>query len=128
MATLVTFDFDDTLTVPFKDKEGFWLSGGYQPNFDTIKILQDTSAQGHVVSIVTSRPYTEGSEKKIKAFVEKYELPVDELVFTNGGWKADVLEEMASILHYDDDLEELERIKAKGIAVIEIPHPPGPRR
>jgi hypothetical protein len=32
---------------------------------------------------------------------------------------------MGSILHYDDDKAEITKIKAKGIKVVEIPHPSG---
>ena len=78
---------------------------------------------------MTSRVFSNGSKERIGVFVMEHELPVErDVVFTNGEWKADFLEEMGSVLHYDDDLEELSRIEAKGIAVVEVPHPPGPRR
>ena len=128
MNGLVTFDFDDTLTVPIKDKEGFWCSGGYQPNHEVIRILLEKSAQGHLISIVTSRPFTPSSKGKIQSFALEHELPVEEIIFTDGEWKAETLVRMGSTLHYDDSPDELERIRAKGIEVIEIPHPPGLRR
>ena len=52
-------------------------------------------------------------------------MPVKDIIFTNGKWKADTLDKIGSILHYDDDKEEITRIKAKGIKVVEIPHPLG---
>ena len=128
MGELVTFDFDDTLTLPIKDEEGYWLSGGHQPNMETIEMVKEMDGRGHDIAIVTSRTRTPGSDQKIGAFIMEYELPVTQTVFTNGQWKADILEEMGSVLHYDDDLEELSRIEEKGIAVVEVPHPPGPRR
>ena len=128
MGELVTFDFDDTLTMPIKDAEGYWLSGGYQPNHETIATAKEMDDRGHDIAIVTSRTRTPGSDQKIGAFIMEYELPVTQTVFTNGQWKADTLKEMGSVLHYDDDKEELRRIEAKGISVVEIPHPPGPRR
>ena len=128
MGELVTFDFDDTLTLPIKDKEGYWLSGGCQPNMETIAIMKEMDGRGYEIAIVTSRPRTAGSDERIGAFIMEHELPITRVVFTNGQWKADILEEMGSVLHYDDDKEELKRIKAKGISVVEIPHPSGPRR
>ena len=129
MGDLITFDFDDTLTLPFKDKEGYWVSGGYVPNLETIATMKALGIQGHEIAIVTSRPFTSGSKEKITFFIMEHELPVErDIVFTNGEWKADFLEQMGVVCHYDDDLEELSRIKAKGIAVVEVPHPPGPRR
>lgn len=129
MQALITFDFDDTLTLPFKDKEGYWVSGGYLPNLETIATMKEWAIQDHEIAIVTSRPFTAGSKEKITFFIMEHELPVErDIVFTNGEWKAGFLEDMGSVCHYDDDLEELSRIKAKGIAVVEVPHPPGPRR
>ena len=129
MGTLVTFDFDDTLTLPFKDKEGYWVSGGSVPNMETIATMKELGDRGHEIAIVTSRVFSNGSKERIGVFVMEHELPVErDVVFTNGEWKAGFLEEMGSVLHYDDDLEELSRIEAKGIAVVEVPHPPGPRR
>ncbi len=126
---LVTFDFDDTLTVPFKDKEGFWVSGGYEPNPETIATMQALAEQGHEIAIVTSRPFTQGSKDKITIFIMEHELPVErDVVFTNGEWKADFLLKLGSTCHYDDSLDELSRIREKGIAVVEVKHPPGPRR
>ena len=129
MRKLVTFDFDDTLTLPIKDNEGYWVSGGSVPNEKTIATMKEIDARGHEVAIVTSRICTEGSKERIAMFVMEHELPVErDVVFTNKEWKADFLEEIGSVLHFDDSKEELERIEAKGIQVVEIPHPPGPRR
>ena len=104
------------------------MSGGYQPNAETIATAKEMDERGHDIAIVTSRTRTPGSDRKIGAFIMEHELPVTQVIFTNGRWKADLLEEMGSVLHYDDNKEELQRIKAKGISVVEIPHPPGPRR
>ena len=129
MGTLITFDFDDTLTLPIKDKEGYWISGGNVPNMETIAAMKEMGARGHEIAIVTSRICSTGSKERIATFIMEHELPVArDPVFTNGEWKADILEEMDAALHYDDDKEELRRIKAKGISVVEVPHPPGPRR
>jgi hypothetical protein len=129
MRKLVTFDFDGTLTLPIKDNEGYWVSGGSVPNEETIATMKEIDARGHEVAIVTSRIRTGGSKERIAMFVMEHELPAErDVVFTNKEWKADFLEEMGSVLHFDDDKEELERFEAKGISVVEIPHPPRPRR
>ena len=129
MRKLVTFDFDDTLTLPIKDNEGYWVSGGSVPNEKTIATMKDIAARGHEVAIVTSRICTDSSKERIAMFVMEHELPVErDVVFTNKEWKADFLEEIGSVLHFDDSKDELERIEAKGIQAVEIPHPSGPRR
>ena len=93
MGTLVTFDFDDTLTLPFKDKEGYWISGGNVPNMETIATMKELGDRGHEIAIVTSRVFSTVSMERIGVFVMEHELPVErEVVFTNGEWKADFLE------------------------------------
>ena len=88
-----------------------------------------SASRGHEVAIVTSRIRTDSSKQRIATFVMEHELPVErEVVFTNKEWKAGFLEKIGSVLHFDDSKEELERIEAKGIQAVEVPHPPGPRR
>lgn len=125
MAKLVTFDFDDTLTMPrWDEEEELWMTG-LEPNKKTISAMKKFASKGYEVKIVTSRHGTSDHKRAIATFARKYGLPVKDIIFTNGKWKADTLDKMGSILHYDDDKEEITRIKAKGIKVVEIPHPLG---
>jgi hydroxymethylpyrimidine pyrophosphatase-like HAD family hydrolase len=125
MAKLVTFDFDDTLTMPRWDEEEELWMGGTEPNKKTISAMKKFASKGYEVKIVTSRHGTSDHKRAIATFVRKYGLPIKDIIFTNGKWKADTLDKIGSILHYDDDKEEITRIKAKGIKVVEIPHPLG---
>ena len=125
MAKLVTFDFDDTLTMPRWDEEEELWMGGTEPNKKTISAMKKFASKGYEVKIVTSRHGTSDHKRTIATFVRKYGLPIKDIIFTNGKWKADTLDKIGSILHYDDDKEEITRIKAKGIKVVEIPHPLG---
>ena len=125
MAKLVTFDFDDTLTMPRWDEEEELWMGGTEPNKKTISAMKKFASKGYEVKIVTSRHGTSDHKRAIATFARKYGLPVKDIIFTNGKWKADTLDKIGSILHYDDDKEEITRIKAKGIKVVEIPHPLG---
>ena len=125
MAKLVTFDFDDTLTMPrWDEEEELWMTG-LEPNKKTISALKKFASKGYEVKIVTSRHGTSDHKRAIATFVRKYGLPIKDIIFTNGKWKADTLDKIGSILHYDDDKEEITRIQAKGIKVVEIPHPLG---
>jgi len=125
MAKLATFDFDDTLVMPmWSDEDGYWISST-NPNKKTISAMKKLHSKGFEIAIVTTRHGTSEHKKTIGTFVRKHGLPVKRLIFTNGKWKADTLDKMGSILHYDDDKEEIKRIKAKGIKVVEIPHPSG---
>ena len=123
MAKLVTFDFDDTLTMPKWDEEDeFWV-GGTDPNHKTISAMKKFAASGYDVKIVTSRHGTGKHKKDVAMFVKKHNLPVKDIVFTNGKWKADTLERIGSLLHYDDDTWEIARIKKKKIKTIQVVHP-----
>ena len=123
MAQLVTFDFDDTLTMPYwSDEDGYWTSGS-EPNKKTISAMKKFATKGYDVKIVTSRHGTGDHKRTIATFVKKHNLPVKDIIFTNGKWKADTLERLGSVLHYDDDTYEISRIKSKGIKIVHIPHP-----
>lgn len=87
--------------------------------------MKKFASKGYEVKIVTSRHGTSDHKRAIATFVRKYGLPIKDIIFTNGKWKADTLDKIGSILHYDDDKEEITRIQAKGIKVVEIPHPLG---
>lgn len=121
MQELVTFDFDDTLTTPTSDGNGGFTSGGSTPNKETLTKLKELSERGYEIAIVTSRIDTQTSKNRISTFIMEHELPISRgVIFTNGDWKAATLEELGSVLHYDDDPEELRRIEERGISVVEI--------
>ena len=123
MAKIVTFDFDDTLTLPHYDEEEELWTSGLEPNKKTISALKKFASKGYEVKIVTSRHGTGKHKKDVATFAKKYSLPVKDIIFTNGKWKADTLERIGSVLHYDDDTYEISRIKNKGIKTIHIAHP-----
>lgn len=123
MAKIVTFDFDDTLTLPHYDEEEELWTTGLEPNKKTISAMKKFASKGYEVKIVTSRHGTGNHKKDVATFTKKHNLPVKDIIFTNGKYKADTLERIGSVLHYDDDTEEISRIKSKGIKVIHIKHP-----
>ena len=123
MEKIVTFDFDDTLTLPHYDEEEELWTTGLEPNKKTISAMKKFASKGYEVKIVTSRHGTGNHKKDVATFTKKHNLPVKDIIFTNGKYKADTLERIGSALHYDDDTEEISRIKSKGIKVIHIKHP-----
>jgi len=123
MAKLVTFDFDDTLTMPRWDEdEELWMSGT-EPNKKTISAMKKFASKGYEVKIVTSRHGTGKHKKDVATFAKKHSLPVKDIIFTNGKDKVHTLLRIKSVLHYDDDPHELSLIKSKGIKTIQIVHP-----
>lgn len=123
MAKIVTFDFDDTLTLPHYDEEEELWTSGLEPNKKTISALKKFASKGYEVKIVTSRHGTGKHKKDVATFAKKHNLPIKDIIFTNGKYKADTLERIGSVLHYDDDTEEISRIKSKGIKTVYIKHP-----
>ncbi len=123
MERLATFDFDDTLTMPvYSDEEERWKTG-LQPNEKTISIMKKLKSKGFKIHIVTSRRGSSENKNEISMFVKQHNLPVEDVSFTNLNFKADTLEKMGSVLHFDDDPWEIERIEKKNIKVVKIPHP-----
>jgi FMN phosphatase YigB (HAD superfamily) len=123
MAKIVTFDFDDTLTLPHYDEEEELWTTGLEPNKKTISALKKFASKGYEVKIVTSRHGTGNHKKDVATFAKKHSLPVKDIIFTNGKDKVYTLLRIGSVLHYDDDPYELSLIKNKGIKTIHIVHP-----
>ena len=123
MAKIVTFDFDDTLTLPhYNDEEELWTTG-LEPNKKTILALKKFASKGYEVKIVTSRHGTGRHKKDVATFAKKHSLPIKDIIFTNGKDKVHTLLRIKSVLHYDDDTHELSLIKSKGIKIVHIKHP-----
>ena len=137
---VVTFDFDDTLARYEWDEDmGFIHAGAIDEVISLIKEYKKT----HKVYVVTSRMqelqdkkgewyshypknkpqniYFKEYQMPVGEFLNKYDIKVDGMYFTNGQFKADQLNELNSQLHYDDDYDELkmaeEKYGIKGICV-----------
>ena len=114
---------DDTLTLPHYDEEEELWTSGLEPNKKTISALKKFASKGYEVKIVTSRHGTGKHKKDVATFAKKYNLPIKDIIFTNGKDKVHTLLRIKSVLHYDDDPHELSLIKSKGIKTIQIVHP-----
>jgi len=144
---IVTFDFDDTLSLShWDDDKGFVYDGPYQEMMD---LLMNYHKEGSKIYIVTSRhkemqdedgnwftfnPKVNPSKRYIKdyqmpvwEFVKKNGLPIQDVIFTNGQLKAeaeDGLIELGSDVHHDDDPEEIHAAQQAGIkTTISDPYP-----
>ncbi len=113
---LVTFDFDQTLTVSRWDEENedFVHMG---PNLVMVQCLKAHLDMGNEVHIVTSRH--EKFEKvghhdapRVSDFLRSEGIfgQISGIHFTNGEWKADTIKRLGSLRHHDDDEEELIRL------------------
>ena len=121
---VVTFDFDDTLTITRPDDDYGVVEVG--PNDEMITTLKSYVDRGIEVYIVTSR--LEGSSNPDRSTPEQY-VSLFNLklagppIYTNGELKAKTLVKLGSELHYDDDIEEIMACKDAGIKTFKVPVP-----
>lgn len=124
-----TFDFDNTIMMTRPDEDWGEVVDG--PNQKIIKLMHEYDQNGDRVIIVTSRHEKQEHSQwydrdhpaympSVSEYVQKYDLPVDGVVFTNGDLKANKLIELRSDLHYDDDEEEIAAAKESGIKVVQV--------
>ena len=118
---LVTFDFDNTLTISRWDEEEETFTH-VGPNLVMLQCLKAHLAMGNEVMIVTSRheknednpPSTFNDSPRVRQFLEEQGIlqSISSIHFTNGDWKGPLLEALESSRHHDDDEEELSRLPA----------------
>lgn len=114
---IISFDFDDTLTMPV-NRDGLWGSS-LLPNRDTIREMRRLSDEGHRIIIVTSRfKSTEPQE-----FVDAHNLPVEDIFFTEGKFKALTLKGMEVDHHFDDGFMEIDQCVHHGVDCTLVLHP-----
>lgn len=125
--SVVTYDFDCTLTKPQWNKEnGTWDEGDANNpkhvNHDYLRRMKKDAANGHRIFIVTSRSESEAGE--VREFVKRHKLPVEEVIACDGKHKGPILKQLKSIRHHDDMpsmLEDPEHVWDGEWA--KVPHP-----
>ena len=120
--SVITFDFDDTLTQTQWDNEEecFVFMG---PNHQMCNMLREHLAHGDTVHIVTSRIGPDmdsdgrvfpGGQPGVRAFIQEHLSDVADQIcgvhFTGGTLKFMTLHELNSEKHFDDDRCELEAL------------------
>jgi len=116
----ITFDFDHTLLeYTYDDQYGFVHIG---TNQEILSHLKEAQRAGCKVYIVTARRKHEEKNRPFSMSVKDWLLhegvDVDGVFFTDGGLKAQTLLELGSILHYDDDAEEIYAAQDAGIPTV----------
>ena len=112
---VVTFDFDNTIVKSFLNKtvdgNEIYQFGGI--NKEIIKRIKSFKQSGKTVFIVTSRDnHLEDEQSSVRSMLNRLNIQVDGVFYTNGELKAKKLYELGSTLHYDDDPKEREAIEA----------------
>lgn len=126
--SVISFDFDDTLTRPVWDAQnGAWSSRG--PNPDTVELLKDLHAQGNTIVVVTSRHEDEENKvlreggESVHNFIRAHGLPVSKVYFTNGEPKGPLLAMLGVSRHYDDSLDEIRSAHDHAVDGQRVRHP-----
>jgi hypothetical protein len=126
---VVTFDFDDTLSKSdFNNETGTWKHvGPYEPMMKRIK--EFINDPGVLVYVVTSRreKYEADSlnnedQRSVQEFLDEHGLKVDGVYFTNGESKIETLLAKGSMIHHDDDPEDI--LDAEAAGLIAVPSDP----
>ena len=122
----VSFDFDDTIFMIEWDKEtnDYHRDEQGDPigtlNKDIAQKIKDYKLQGYKVYVLTTR-YDIWRKETEKFLIDnnlmKY---IDDVVFTNGAWKANRAKKLGVQIHYDDNPGELRRLKYKGIKGVRV--------
>jgi hypothetical protein len=113
---IISFDFDGVLhqsviegtTHPINyDKYDTWKP------FEKVHDLIFELSKTHKIIVVTKR--SEWMREYTQAFIDGYNLPVEELYCTDGKSKWELLEDLGAISHYDDDTEMISECKGKSV-------------
>jgi len=116
---IYSFDFDNTLIRYHTLEDGDVEYIG--PHQDNIQLAKDLAAQGNKVIIVTSRYRTSGPKKpwddapNPDELIAEFDLPIEEVYYTDGNLKASKLTELGVSKHWDDDEDEVAAAEAAGI-------------
>ena len=113
---IVTFDFDGTIwRIGFDSDEGiFCRSCGPDPA--ALEEMLRWFNRGASVHVVTSRVSSNRSE--VDTFLQKHGDLVSGVHFTEGKLKSKLLAELGSVLHHDDDHEELVHLEPRTRGVL----------
>ena len=127
--SVVTFDFDDTLSLShWGEEEDEWVHDGPHKSF--VDKIQQYKNNGNTVYVVTSR--TENYEpqalenpnqRAVQEFLDEHGISVDGVYFTNGQSKIETLLQLGSTIHHDDDPGDILDARSNNIeAVVSDPY------
>jgi acid phosphatase class B len=106
---IVSFDFDSTLQLEVIDADGDVV--GHAPNKEIIDLVHLHHSKGNKVILVTTR--MDKFMDEVRQFIEDNDLPIspEDIHNTNMSWKRNTLKRLKVDIHFDDNVDELKRIK-----------------
>ena len=115
---VVTFDFDETMTIPEWDEKSLTWKRSMNPNLDILDEMCRLHHKNWIVCIMTERYKIPNNMQAIRQFYERHNLPVKRVFYTHGRDKFEYIKETRSSLHYDDDLYELRRLPSNVTGIL----------
>lgn len=104
-----------TITVDFHDTLCFYDAiEDYYDNKHLVKILNKLSKNNYDIIIVTAGNKAQHG-KDINDFIKRNNLDIKTIYYTNGQMKGKLLKKLNSLLHIDNDLEQLKSCEDSGI-------------
>jgi len=122
---IYSFDFDNTLIRYHTLEDGDVEYLG--PHEENIQLVRDLAAAGNKVIIVTSRAEPTGPKKSWddsplpEELIAEFNLPIEEVHYTFGDFKAQKLLELGVSKHWDDDEDEVAAAEEAGIEAVLVP-------
>ena len=120
---IVSFDFDDTLTLPAYNPVTKCWEHTLEPNYPILTELVRLATQGYAPIVISERDPTDYNKARIRQFLLLYDLPVKSIIYTGGEDKSSFAAAAASQIHYDDDPYEIFQLAEYDIAAVAVPHP-----
>jgi uncharacterized HAD superfamily protein len=116
-----TCDFDETLAETNAQHNGIlWTYSGMEPITRVINFVKEKIEEGYDMYIITFRPESEKAE--VKSFLINYDIPYKGIYCTGGNKKTQIMLDLESEFHIDDNVEVLVLAKLAGIRGILVDH------
>ena len=108
--SVITVDFDDTLATT---QTTGWGGTSLVPIQRVIDYVKKQHGKGTKIYIVSFRKTNDKAE--VKQFVKQHNIPIVDIICTNGQSKTSYIKGLKSTLHIDDDLFTLIKLELAGI-------------
>ena len=119
---VATFDFDNTMTLPVYNRKKKRWDHSSEPNPIILEDMFRYACAGWAIYVLVDRPKTIGDRATVSGFIRKHDIPVTGTIYCNGWDKIDFIKSAKAIVHYDDEIADLERLP-EGTVGIRVPHP-----
>jgi len=117
----VSFDFDDTLQSSLEPDRNFPMNNWHGAiNRNIEELVHFHANRGDEVIIVSTRYDIEENKQEIEEFIKIHKLPIKDIFLTNFKWKRNTLKRLKVDMHFDDNLDELKRLKHTSVKGIHV--------